>query len=258
MADESWNGRREQAEPVADPAQMAADRELYALLEREGFEGWRTERFKEELWLYGWRSLRRWMRDGSIVKRCAEKGIKFYARPEENQLLTRLAELRSELAVESVEAAVARFVEKTLPAGKWDPDKGATLRTFFIGCCLYAFRDEFKIWARRRRAHLIAVYRAILTYDRVSPETAAEDVAVQRDTLRRILEDATVEARAICALILERGANHKEIGDQLGMTSRAVEGQMRRLRRRAQAMARRGEIDVRYGVVARGSAGGGR
>ncbi|OPF71060.1 hypothetical protein VT50_0235270 [Streptomyces antioxidans] len=46
------------------------------------------------------------------------------------------------------------------------------------------------------------VYRSILTYDWVSPETAGEEVAAQRDTLGRILEHATAEARAICALML--------------------------------------------------------
>ncbi|WP_262705298.1 MULTISPECIES: hypothetical protein [Streptomyces] len=258
MEDESCSGRRERAEAVADPAVMAADRELYALLQREKFEGWRTKRFREELWLYGWRSLRRWMQDGTIVQRCREKGIRFYYRFEETDQLRLMADARSGLAVESVAWAVEDFVGKTLPAGKWDPDKGATLRTFFIGCCLYAFRDAFKAWARRRRAHLEAVYRSILTYEWASPETAGEEVAAQRDTLRRILEHATDDARAICALMLTGVKHQKEIGDQLGMTSKMVEGQLRRLRKRALAMAARGEVDVHYGAAVRGPAGGGR
>ncbi|EXU64842.1 hypothetical protein Z951_28555 [Streptomyces sp. PRh5] len=72
MEDESCSGGWEGTEAVADPVAMAADRELYALLRREKFDGWRTERLREELWLYGWRSLRRWMQDGAIVQRCRE------------------------------------------------------------------------------------------------------------------------------------------------------------------------------------------
>ncbi|MEU5610548.1 hypothetical protein AB0H03_17735 [Streptomyces sparsogenes] len=258
MEDESCSGRRERAEALADPAAMAADRELYTLLQREKFDGRLTERLRQELWLYGWRSLLRWMQDGTIVQRCAEKGIRFYYRFEETDQLRRRVDDRDELAVTSVAWAVEHFVGKTLPAGKWDPDQGATLRTFFIGCCLYAFRDAFKAWARERRAHLEAVYRSILDYEWASPETAPENVAAHRDTLARILEHATPAARAICALMLTGVKHHKEIGDQLGMTSRMVEGQMARLRKRARAMARRGEIEVRYGAVAHGSAGGGR
>lgn len=52
---------------------------------------------------------------------------------------------------------------------------------------------------------------------------------------------ARPQARAICGLIWEGKVSQKEIGDELGMTSRSVE-----LRTRAKALAAKGEIEALY------------
>ncbi|MDX3265568.1 hypothetical protein PV336_41465 [Streptomyces sp. MI02-2A] len=90
-----------------------------------------------------------------------------------------------------------------------------------------------------------------------STTTAAviRDAAIYRWTVQRILQDATWEARAICSLIYQQKMTQKEIGDELGMTSRAVEGHMRRLRTHAQMLTARGEIDAPYSRIATVKAG---
>lgn len=66
-----------------------------------------------------------------------------------------------------------------------------------------------------------------------------------RDTIRRILAEATPDAAAICVLKYEEPElTYREIGARLGgMTSRAVEGQLLRLRAVAHRLAREGKID---------------
>ncbi|MFJ9729274.1 hypothetical protein ACIRP3_41680 [Streptomyces sp. NPDC101209] len=75
-------------------------------------------------------------------------------------------------------------------------------------------------------------------------------------TIQRILQDATWEARAICGLIYEQKMFQKEITDEPGMTSLAVEGHMRQLRTHAKTLAARGEIDASYGRITTAKAGG--
>lgn len=73
----------------------------------------------------------------------------------------------------------------------------------------------------------------------------AETVA-SRDTLQRILEEATPEVAAICTPMLRHPElNHRQIGAHLGgMTARAVEGQPHRLRRIARELATTGKITM--------------
>ncbi|MGW4985625.1 hypothetical protein [Streptomyces mirabilis] len=77
-------------------------------------------------------------------------------------------------------------------------------------------------------------------FDQPSPGLPSEDSAVLRETIQRIMAGARPQARAICGLIWEGKVSQKEIGDELGMTSRSVEGHMRRLRTRAKALGRQG------------------
>ncbi|WP_436847745.1 hypothetical protein [Streptomyces avermitilis] len=78
---------------------------------------------------------------------------------------------------------------------------------------------------------------------------------IYRWTVQRILRDATWEARAICSLLYQQKMTQKEIGDALGMTSRAVEGHMRRLRLHAARLTSLGEIDALYARIASAKAG---
>ncbi|MFB8137682.1 hypothetical protein [Streptomyces mirabilis] len=83
-------------------------------------------------------------------------------------------------------------------------------------------------------------------FDQPSPGLPFEDSAVLRETVQRIMAGVRPQARAICGLIWEGKVSQKEIGDELGMTSRSVEGHMRRLRTRAKALAAKGEIEALY------------
>ncbi|MFJ1887226.1 hypothetical protein ACIOHU_42445, partial [Streptomyces sp. NPDC088137] len=122
---------------------MEADRALYERLQRRDFTGWEMDLLHEDLWLYGWKCLRAWMKDGSIIAKCGDRGIVVPARWPEVETLTRRGDLRDEIAHDAVEAAVRTFTKGYLPEGRWDPGKGATMRTYFIRTCMYAFREGF-------------------------------------------------------------------------------------------------------------------
>jgi hypothetical protein len=237
--------------------QHAADCALYERLRLRDFDPdhWEMKHLRDDLWVYGWRCLRAWMRDGTIIEKCGERGVPLGARYFEVEVLQRRGDIRDEIAHTSVESAVQRFTEEFLPGGKWEPEGGATMRTYFVKTCLYAFRDVFKNWffSYRRRLFAAADVIAAEPYEGIFGPVyvrSPDDAFVLQDTIQRILEGAGPEVRAICGLIWESKVTQKAIGAELGMTSRMVEGYMARLRARAKVMASRGEIEALYGRAA--------
>ncbi|MEF2530026.1 hypothetical protein [Streptomyces sp. CS62] len=238
-----------------NPEKLKADRALYERLQQGGFAGLEMDLLREDLWLYGWKCLRAWMKDGTIIEKCGERGIAVPARWHEVEALTRRGDLRDEIAHNAVEYAVKTFTEEYLPEGRWDPDKNATMRTYFIGTCMFAFRDFFKNWFYSYRRSLFSAANPLVAADLYAPYGTYEDTTVLQQTIQRILENAGPEARAICGCIWETKMTQKEIGDELGMTSRAVEGHMRRLRARAKLLVAKGEIEALYNRIAAPKAG---
>lgn len=234
------------------PLTLEQDRQLYDELLRAEFCGPRYDVFAQDVWTYGIHTLTAWMRTGAIAQHCYRYNVVFDASEAELSILARTSEVREALAVDSITAAAPRFLERSLRGGEWNPDKGASMLTFFVGGCVMAFGDIFKTWSRKRRREVKLMASGLLNssdLEAVFPgqlslfDDPAETIA-SRDTLRRILGEATPEAAAICTLMLRRPElNQREIGAVLGgMSARAVEGQLRRLRSTARGLAASGKI----------------
>ncbi|MEW1926766.1 hypothetical protein [Streptomyces sp. NPDC088360] len=228
---------------------LAADRALYERLQADEFVGREMEQLRQDLWVYGWKVLRAWMRDGTIVEKCGARDIPIPARWHEIETLKRRGDFRDEIAHDATLAAVAQFTDDSLPNGIWDPRKGATMRTYFTVTCMFTFRDAFKKWASSHRRHLAVTADVVFDGERLGRNLPPDEAAVYRWTLKRILQDATWEARAICSLIYQQKMTQKEIAEELGMTSRAVEGHMRRLRIQVRKLTARGEIEALYSHI---------
>ncbi|WP_433223409.1 hypothetical protein [Microtetraspora malaysiensis] len=201
--------------------------------------------FEESLWRYAVPVLRGMIRTGKIKSLCFEKDIILDMSEDEQRALRLSPEDRDQLVVDSIIWAIEFFRAKVLKPGKWHPDRGASVHTYFIGSCAYGFQASFRKWSGQRSARL-SRYGYLLSRDeawfRLVDTIDPAVVAANGDTLRRIFREAQPEARMICGLIME-GLTQQEIGDRLGMTVRAVEGHMRRLRVTVRRMARRGKID---------------
>ncbi len=231
----------------ADPTRLEADRQLYADLAGTGFEGPGTELLLADLWRYGFDVVLAGMRTGTIYELCAMKGFGFTASEDEMEVLRRRADLRDEVAADCLHHAYQDFIA-ILQAEYWDPDKGATLRTFFVGTCLFAFRDAFRRWARPRRRYLqmIDSYAGFERTREQSTDTAwFEKAVILRETLDLILDGVSINARAVCKQMLsEPNATQDEIGQMLGKSRKSVERHLSRVRERAQRLAAAGVIIV--------------
>lgn len=133
-------------------------------------------------------------------------------------------------------------VHRSPEEGALAPDKGASLSTYFIGACARGFWTAYRDWHQARTRHL----RLIAALPTVNIEDAGtHDLDLRQDhqtVLRTILKKATPEQKAICAGLLQ-DKTQAEIGDDLGLTARGVEGRMYQLRRTSWDLVRRGRID---------------
>ena len=216
--------------------------------------GVELDQLESELWLYGFRVLKNFLRTGRIIAVCAELGRPVFMTEEVLRTLHSSLQDRDELAVETLIRAVPYFRKKVLERGRWDHNK-SSLRTYFIGACAMSFSVVFQKWndARTTRMHeLGTIEHPGDVASKLSPHLSKDPATIAQvnDTLRKIMRRARPEARSICLLLLQ-GMTYAEVGEALdGISSRAVEGHMHRLRRTVRTMGRRGEIELPAGVSA--------
>jgi hypothetical protein len=215
-------------------------------LQVTGFSGPRYEALIRDLYGYAWPVLLSMIRTGKIIS--IETVIPHGTiSADDLQVLHDSAGEREELALASIARAEPRF-KASLKAGHWDPEKGRSLKSYFVGACAQAFWPEYKLWsARRRRLRL-----AIASLDRTCPASVYDELAndpeerhSRHEAVKLLLQKASKkspELEAIC-LGLRNGMTCVEIADQLGYSVRAVEGRLYQLRKTAWGLVRAGRID---------------
>lgn len=215
---------------VAEADERAADAELVARLADQGFTGVEYERFLDRLARYGLSVITPWVRTGYVFARCADMGVRGLPMPIP---ATWPKEDIEEVVQDTVARAVVIFERDALRAGRWRPNGGASLATYFVGTCLFAFaevyRRRFNRW-RRQRAVEIAVARESGRED--LPDVA--DAVVEHETMVALLAATTPDPRLRLVIYLHyEGHTHAEIAAILadGATARAVEAMLYRYRK---------------------------
>jgi hypothetical protein len=92
--------------------------------------------------------------------------------------------IRAGFASETVALAVNSFKQQALIEGRWTPDGEATLRTYFIGGCVFVFPNLYRKWLADRAAlqQLMSIERD--TDDRSNPPQDPGEMAVTRLHIR--------------------------------------------------------------------------
>jgi DNA-directed RNA polymerase specialized sigma24 family protein len=226
----------EQAQDAAERlARLEADRHLIEHLARTGFAGPGQVIFEAELAEYGFTVMMAWTRTGEIIRKLAAAG-----RP----LRTRETgpgwsfDDRTELSVETVARALVFFREEILRTGKWNPDHGGAIRTYFVGACLHHFPNVYRRWERERRRW---ESKHIMTMDHPDDPDGLRQISSDDDlefkvlTKRQLEEILTqlAEKDAVLHSVAElrlRGYSDVEAARELGLSARALEGRWYRLR----------------------------
>ncbi|MGW4768825.1 hypothetical protein ACWEO2_12400 [Nocardia sp. NPDC004278] len=141
----------QQALEVLD--QAVAERGLFELLRAKEVHGLVWDIVATTLIEYATQVLDPWICTGEIYRRLAEKRIGLKAGADERRALVVDRDRRIEIIDRTVVDALTKF-QGDMRAGKgWDPCRGAMVRTFFLGACLYEFRRVFEEDLRWRRTN---------------------------------------------------------------------------------------------------------
>lgn len=217
------------------PVRLQRDARLVEHLRALGFAGPLYEQFETELMNYAIDVLSGWMCTGKIFAVLVEKhGFGLSPTEDELHALHHDPEARGDIAVMTAASALGKFRTRALREGGWDPARGASVATYFVGACLYEFPDEFRSFQDERDRHtsvLVALGRepAPAPNPGTDPEHAILGQMHVREELAAIREGTT---RACVALMLD-GAKHEEIAESVpGIDSpRAAEGRLYRWKR---------------------------
>lgn len=213
--------------------QQLADQEVVAILAEQQFAGraW-DEGLAPDLAHYGISVLRVWIATGMIFTHCRERNLQLapWIQPPSREEINDLARM-------TVAYALKTFRQRALIGKGWDVAGGASLASWFIGCCIFAFPN---LWRERNRSHerelkfeaamRTAVESAIRTgvLKQEAPDPAT--VVAVREQAQQALAELGEDERRIVALMAE-GYSRDEIAELLGIGVRAMEGRLYRSRK---------------------------
>lgn len=213
---------------------LAGDADLVATLSTFGFAGPDYEWVRDEFIRYGVAVLAGWLKRGTIRGKCLEKRLRGIPAAVDREFDYDTA---YELAGESVARALDPFREKVLLPGRWDPRKGASLKTFFVGQCLIQFVEVAKAWER----HELPTFehsRELDPDEHLTGRTRSveDDVIEAHATVAALAGVRRPEARK--ALVMQSfGYTVPQIAAALGMSVKAVERMLEYAKRNARETA---------------------
>lgn len=211
-----------------------------------GFCGSDYELFKAALAAYGLAVMRAWIRRGEIFNLAAHCGRPVQAGHDVRQHLAIAAghDDCDELAVETVAVALHRFREDALVNRRWSIEGGATLNTFFVGACILAFPNVFRVWLcaeyeprhHLRRYDLVPDDGQTSLWADTNPGTDPADTAVRNTMLASALDLATnPRIRQAVGELALTAPELSEIAKKVGMSEDALKKALSRYRKTARA-----------------------
>lgn len=209
---------------------LGGDREVYRDLRASKFAGRKQAIFDDALARYGFAVIGAWISKGVMEQKCREKPqLRDLHELEGIDLTPRDIE---ELTMDTVAAAVEGFRTNVLETGKWDPKKGAALRTYFIGQCQFKYRDVARRWKRQRRdLHFDPASETVPGRFTHSVLGDPEMDIIQTESISELLKPVTrADARTALAMKGHQYSN-QQIAEELGTTPKSVEGMLRRARK---------------------------
>lgn len=202
---------------------LAEDADLVTWLALNSFAGPDYDRFAYELARYGYAVMVSWVRRGLIFGKCRDRGLGGLQEPPPGAMTQ--PDVAEELANETVAKSLHYFRENVLMRGQWNPNRGASIKSYFIGQCLIRFPNIYRFWLRTETSTNVVLVDELAILDRPAGEgtvTDPADLAVIRQQIDTRLANLPERTRTIMVLTAA-GWSQQEIADRLGTTVKAVE-----------------------------------
>lgn len=205
---------------------LNADSDLKNRLALQGYSGPEWNRFAELLARYGLGVLRAWCMTGKIFDECDRVGrVLSRSRIDEDDA--------TDLAVETVAKAVDAFREKVLIGNKWDPRRGASLKTFFVGQCKFQFPNVYRPWLNLQRSH----ERAITTIRNGASATNTATERVNLDPLREFIDSIDDPLTRGIVFLKHQGFPEAAIAEMCETTLPTVKNRLYQIRKQHRDIA---------------------
>lgn len=124
---------------------LLGDANLLYRLQLSGYAAEEWRRPSEEFGRYGYDVLVGWMFTGRIWHEVFKKTGRHPRRPEVPFDEDTIRQLCADIVINGLEA----FLENDLKRNRWDPERGASLKTYFVGQCCFQFENVLRSHYRR-------------------------------------------------------------------------------------------------------------
>jgi len=204
---------------------LEADKDRLNRLMWSGYQGRAWDDAVEWLCLYGAAVLQVWIRRGQLNAKLKARGLGTLPRTTHYRDPAEAASL----AHETVARAIIAFRDTVLIPGRWDPDKGASLRTYFVGQCLMQVRNPYRRGLPRVELQVEAQEHAARS------TSLAEDpahVAAIRDEVSRALGQITDPVLRNMVVLVAADLPYRQVAKILGVSEDSVRKRLYRLHQR--------------------------
>ncbi|WUI04163.1 hypothetical protein OHR68_20975 [Spirillospora sp. NBC_00431] len=241
---------RDMITPEERQRRREGDVDLIKALRAARYKGRLFDLFCAEYAEYGCRIMITLMRSGEIISRCARMPPR-RPRPLPISETPRWTDddIR-ELADETVTLALGVFVTRALREGRWDPNGPASLRTYFVNCCILQYPNVFSRWRGQRknwednalldRGECVSTSAETVTAAGASTEWSDPTATIALDTvIREELLGSLKPRERIIMELRARGHSQVQIAEFLHLPVTTVRGVVDRVRNRAKGDADR-------------------
>lgn len=204
---------------------LLADIELIDRLAEANFEGPGWEALRRELARYGLGILTAWIGSGEIFFQCRAKNCSVGTAPS-----YRSESDWKDLVNETLYIGLINF-ERDLKNGRWRPDGGAGLKTYFIGACVYAFPNPYRAWLKNQDRRCQELSETLVHVAAGPMPEDPESTVIARHSAKERLGRIPERTRTAGWMHVE-GYTYAEIAEALGTTAKAVEHYFARARKR--------------------------
>ncbi|MFD9740092.1 RNA polymerase sigma factor [Umezawaea sp. NPDC059074] len=223
------------------PHDVHEDRHLWSVLLAEQCAGPAWSDFVNKLAGYGHAVMMAWLISGEIFHQCKRHNCW----PGEPPPYWEHEDMVG-LSGDTVAKAIVDFRDRAVLGGEWRPESGASLKTYFITGCVYAFPNHYRKWRtehdRRRRFEARTV-----DVDSIAGLPSGDDPAdlvVKRLSVQAGLGGIKHPVAHKAIILQEMGYTLGEIAELLGVTRNVVKSALERHRFQGRRAVSGGDEDA--------------
>lgn len=197
---------------------LGGDEEILLHLQLHEFDDASWEPVAQELARYGIAVIGAWIRRATIYGKVRSR-TRYPVQPLDGWPAD--VETVRDIATDTVLSALKFFKTDVLMRGRWDPRRGASLRTYFIGQCLFQFPNHFRSYRNteieRRKSQYLIGDDADLDALMGSTGDVESEVLTRCDVEAALATVPTERLRTALTLRHLDGHSYQEIAERLGL-----------------------------------------